>query len=246
MGLLESPSGHLTNLSTAPTVRHGDALVVPLFPSASDPHGRQGVLRIINQSDERGDVYIKAYDDSEWDYRSLSLTIEANAAVHLNSDDLELGNADKGLRGRTGAASAGDWRLRITTDLDVEALAYVRHRDGFLTSMHDVAPAGTCRTSPRGPTAPTERPPERGHNEPRVRALETEPGIPIEGGAPSLQGTHRSEGTTNRRFAPSEPNRGIPNRGRGALAPGDNALAPGDNALAPGDNALAPGAKPDA
>ena len=142
MGLLESPSGHLTNLSTAPTVRHGDALVVPLFPSASDPHGRQGVLRIINQSDERGDVYIKAYDDSEWDYRSLSLTIEANAAVHLNSDDLELGNADKGLRGRTGAASAGDWRLRITTDLDVEALAYVRHSDGFLTSMHDVAPEG--------------------------------------------------------------------------------------------------------
>ena len=141
MGLMESPSGHLTNLSTAPSVRHGDALVVPLFLSASDPHGRQGFVRIINRSDEAGRVYIKARDDSGRDHSQMELRIGANAVVHLNSDDLEVGASAKGLKGSTGPASAGDWRLELTSGLDIEALAYVRHKDGFLTSMHDVAPS---------------------------------------------------------------------------------------------------------
>ena len=141
MSLMESPSGHLTNLSSAPSVRHGDALVVPLFLSASDPHGRQGFVRIINRSDEAGRVYIKARDDSGRDHAQLELRIDANAAVHLNSDDLEVGASAKGLKGSTGPASSGDWRLEMTSGLDIEALAYVRHGDGFLTSMHDVAPS---------------------------------------------------------------------------------------------------------
>ena len=140
MSLLESPSGHLTNLSTAPSVRHGDALVVPLFLSATDPHQRQGFVRVINRSDEAGRVYIKARDDSGRDHAQLELWIEANAVVHLNSDDIEVGNSGKRLKGSTGPASAGDWRLELTSGLDFEALAYVRHEDGFLTSMHDVAP----------------------------------------------------------------------------------------------------------
>ena len=141
MGLMESPSGHLTNLSTSPSVRHGDALVAPLFLSASDPHQRQGFVRIINRSDEAGRVHIKAHDDSGRDHAQLELWIEANAVVHLNSDDIELGAAAKGLKGSTGPASSGDWRLDLSSALDMEALAYARHEDGFLTSMHDVAPS---------------------------------------------------------------------------------------------------------
>ena len=141
MGLMESPSGHLTNLSTSPSVRHGDALVVPLFLSASDPHGRQGFVRVINRSDEAGRVYIKARDDSGRDHSQMELRIGANAVVHLNSDDLEVGASAKGLKGSAGPASSGDWRLELTSGLDIEALAYVRHGDGFLTSMHDVAPS---------------------------------------------------------------------------------------------------------
>ena len=141
MGLMESPSGHLTNLSSAPSARHGDALVVPLFLSASDPHGRQGFVRIINRSDEAGRVYIKARDDSGRDHAQMELRIGANAVVHLNSNDIEVGASAKGLKGSTGPASAGDWRLELTSGLDIEALAYVRHKDGFLTSMHDVAPS---------------------------------------------------------------------------------------------------------
>ena len=140
MSLLESPSGHLTNLSAAPSIRHGNALVAPLFLSATDPHQRQGFVRIINRSDKAGRVYIKAHDDSGRDHPQMELRIDANAAVHLNSDDLEVGNRHKGLRGSTGPASSGDWMLELTSGLDIEALAYVRHKDGFLTSMHDAAP----------------------------------------------------------------------------------------------------------
>ena len=54
-------------------------------------------------------------------------------------DDLEMGNPGKGLSGRTGAGQ-GDWHLELTSELDIEVLCYIRHRDGFLTSMHDLAP----------------------------------------------------------------------------------------------------------
>ena len=140
MSLMESPSGQLTNLSTAPAHRHGDALVVPLFLSAGDVRMRQGFVRVINRSEEAGTVSIQASDDSAWTYDPVTLSIGAGAAAHFNSDDLELGNAAKGLEGSTGPASAGNWWLALSSDLDIEALAYVRHADGFLTSMHDVAP----------------------------------------------------------------------------------------------------------
>ena len=140
MSLMTSPSGHLTNLSTAPAHRRDDALVVPLFLSAADPHDRQGFVRVVNRSDAAGTVAIRAYDDSAWTYDPVTLSIGAGEAVHFNSEDLEQGNASKGLTGSTGPGSAGDWRLNLTSDLDIEVLAYARHADGFLTSMHDVAP----------------------------------------------------------------------------------------------------------
>ena len=34
----------------------------------------------------------------------------------------------------------GDWRLDLSSELDIDVLAYIRTTDGFLTSMHDVAP----------------------------------------------------------------------------------------------------------
>ena len=59
--------------------------------------------------------------------------------MHFNSNDLEGGNTGKGLTGSTGAGE-GDWRLTLTSDLDVEVLSYIRTTDGFLTAMHDLAP----------------------------------------------------------------------------------------------------------
>ena len=45
----------------------------------------------------------------------------------------------KGLSGSAGGG-VGDWRLDISSDLELDVLSYVRHRDGLLTSTHDVVP----------------------------------------------------------------------------------------------------------
>ena len=139
MSLLSSPEGHLTNLSngTPAALRDDGARTVPLLPSAADPLGRQGFVRVINRSARRGTVRIEAFDDAGRAHEPLTLSLNANQVAHFNSDDLELGNARKGLSGSTGSGS-GDWRLTLSSDLDIEALSYVRTPGGFLTSMHDV------------------------------------------------------------------------------------------------------------
>ena len=138
MSLLESPGGHITNLSTVP-VADDDVHSVPLFPAASDELGRQGFARVINRGDTAAEVSIAAFDETDRGYDAITLTVGANEVVHFNSDDLELGNKNKGLAGSTGAGD-GDWRLKLTSEADIEVLSYVRTSDGFLTSMHDVVP----------------------------------------------------------------------------------------------------------
>ena len=136
MSLLESPGGHLANLSTVP-VAEGGVHFLPLFPAASDELGRQGFARVINRADSEAEVSISAFDETDRDYDTVTLSVGGNNTVHFNSDDLELGNEDKGLTGSTGAGE-GDWRLELTGGADIEVLSYVRTTDGFLTSMHDV------------------------------------------------------------------------------------------------------------
>ena len=141
MSLLSSPTGHLTNLSTVPPDAGEDGVhAVPLFPSATDALGRQGFVRVVNRSASAGAVTVVALDDSEADARRLTLSLDAGETVHFNSNDLELGNAAKGLTGSTGSG-VGNWRLELTSDLELDVLAYIRTVDGFLTSMHDVAPS---------------------------------------------------------------------------------------------------------
>ena len=141
--LMQSPTGHLTNLSTVPdnkTVR-GREMVhrVPLFLSASDPKQRQGFVRVINRSDEEASVRILAHDDSPVERDPITLTVAANSVVHFNSNDLEIGNDRKGLSAGVGAGT-GDWRLEFASESDLDVLTYIRTRDGFLTSVHDTVP----------------------------------------------------------------------------------------------------------
>ena len=141
MSLLQSPTGHLTNLSTTPE-HDADTHAVPMFPPDIDG-GPQGFVRVINRGDTAGEVVITAYDDDGGDYPTLTLDIEANQTLHFNSKDLEVGNEGKGLAG-TGQGE-GDWRLELASDLDIEVLAYVRTPDGFLTAMHDTTPSADTR-----------------------------------------------------------------------------------------------------
>lgn len=139
--LMESPTGHLTNLSTMPdnkeSVDGGTLHRVHLFPSASDPKKRQGFLRVINRG-AAGTVEIRAYDDTG-SRPPVTLNLDANETVHFNSNDLESGEPEKGLPDGVGSGR-GDWRLELTSSLDIDVLTYVRRtEDGFLTSMHDTA-----------------------------------------------------------------------------------------------------------
>ena len=139
VSLLASPEGHLTNLSAgAPSSQLDDRVhTVPLFPSASDALGRQGFVRVIDRSGQGARVRIRPYDDSGRSHELLTLEVGAGQAAHFNSDDLELGNAGKGLEGSTGSGEGG-WRLEFSSGRDIEVLAYVRTPGGFLTAMHNV------------------------------------------------------------------------------------------------------------
>ena len=127
--------------------------MLPLFLSAANADQpsdsgitQQGFLRVINHSDEAAEVYISGYDDAGEPSGPVTLTLEAKRTVHLNSGDVEGGNADKGLPEGLGAPSRGDWRLYLNGQQDIEPLAYIRTRpDGFLTSMSAVAPSGAMR-----------------------------------------------------------------------------------------------------
>ena len=118
---------------------------MPLFLSASNPV-RQGFARIVNRSDWAGEVRITGIDDAGARFGPVTLELGAGRTVHFNSEDLERGNPGKGLAQGLGIGQ-GDWRLEFDSDLDIEALAYVRTADGFVTTMHDVAPSFATEAS---------------------------------------------------------------------------------------------------
>ena len=123
MSLLESPTGHLTNLSSGPAPVADGTHTVPLFPAAGDPDGRQGFVRVVNRADRAGAVTIAAIDDAGEHHGNATLTLSAGATAPFNSNDLEQGNPDKGLTDGVGAGT-GDWRLALTADVALDAGSY--------------------------------------------------------------------------------------------------------------------------
>ena len=145
--LASSSSGAMSNLSSGPVaaVDGGDGATtvhaVGLFPSASDANV-EGVLRIVNRTDQFGRVDIEAIDDAGTSHGPVTLWISGLEGLVLTSGELEGGSTAKGLSVGTGAGS-GDWRLRLSTSLDLAVLSYVRPlgvQDGLLSAMHDVVP----------------------------------------------------------------------------------------------------------
>ena len=111
---------------------------IPGFTAAGGT--QQSFARIVNHSAKPGTVRIEGVDDLGQRYGPVTLAMEAGQTRHFNSDDLERGNEGKGLARGLGTG-IGNWRLALASDLRFEALAYMRTEDGFLTSIHDLAPA---------------------------------------------------------------------------------------------------------
>ena len=154
---------HIANFRTKLPPRHS----IPLVMSA-DNAAQQGFLRIINRSRRRGTVRIDAFDDNGHPFGPAYLSLEARETRHFNSTDLERGNPSKGLSNGVGNGS-GNWRLDLTTDLDIRTRAYVRTSDGFLTSIHEVAAEedeGSMRYR-----VPTFNPGKNANQESRLRLI---------------------------------------------------------------------------
>ena len=111
--------------------------LLPTVPGA-DAEGIQGFVRIMNYSDIAGEVEIHAIDDAGRPHGPVTLELDAFQKRHFNSDELERGAASKGLHGGVGDGT-GMWRLELETALNINALAYIRTSDGFVTSMHQLA-----------------------------------------------------------------------------------------------------------
>ena len=119
--------------------------VIPYFPVASDGF-LQGFARIVNHSDEAGTVVIHGIDDTGTRYGPITLALGARETRHFNSDDLVACIVTERASGSSGDVEAGSWRLLLATDLDIEALAYIRTEDGFVSKR---SPSGTCNASTR-------------------------------------------------------------------------------------------------
>ena len=107
------------------------------FPSTAESLIRRSVVRVINHSDESGEVSITAIDDSGLKKDAITLSIAANSSVQLSSTDLEMGNADKGLSEGVGSGE-GAWRLSMESDLVIEILSYIKVMGSLFTSMNDI------------------------------------------------------------------------------------------------------------
>ena len=120
---------------------HTVPLFVPADTLATGAAGQhEGFLRIINHSSKAGTVEILGVDDTGMEMGPVMLSMDATETVHVNSGDLERGNAGKGLPNGLGNGQ-GDWRLVLSSEeLDIEPLAYVRTKgDGLLIGMNDIA-----------------------------------------------------------------------------------------------------------
>lgn len=112
--------------------------IVPLLPSANDPSGLWGLVRLINHSPEVATVGVTAVDDTGERRGSFELELARWQTINFNSNDVAHGNMVKGIAGVGG--SGGSSYLELTPSRpDIEALAYIRTGGGPLASMHTYA-----------------------------------------------------------------------------------------------------------
>ena len=105
---------------------------IPFFAAAD--RTAPGFMRIVNRSNRGGTVTIVATDDRGDSYPPVTLNISAGEAKHFTAQDLERGNPDKGLQGHVGD-HVGNWRLTLTTSLDIVPLAFLRNPGGVVVPV---------------------------------------------------------------------------------------------------------------
>lgn len=139
--LLFDPLGKLTNLSSLAdgTQTLPGQRILWMVPPESNTQ-QQGFIRLINRENRASTVTLRGIDDAgQLSPDSASFVLAANASAQFNSPDLESGNTAKGLSGSLGHGT-GNWRLLVSTDLELWTMGLIRTPDGFLTTIHDLVP----------------------------------------------------------------------------------------------------------
>ena len=140
MSLIRTPDGFLTSVNDTVPKSGDDNLA--FFSNPASNVNQQTFLRIVNTSDVAGTVSISAVDDAGISSTTITFELAGMASKQLNAQDLELGNAGKGLTGSLGDG-VGKWRLNISSVLDLKVMSLIRTPDGFLTNLSGmVAEAG--------------------------------------------------------------------------------------------------------
>ena len=111
---------------------------LPFLPSAGC-----ALVRVVNRDASAGHVSIVAIDDAGQQFGPIQLAVRSLETVHVDVDDLQYGNAAKGLAQGVGLPTEGDWRLELASALDIRAAAYscsADATDGLLTTLHGRVP----------------------------------------------------------------------------------------------------------
>ncbi|MDP1698301.1 MAG: hypothetical protein Q8L45_11060 [Xanthomonadaceae bacterium] len=132
--LVRTPDGFVTNLSERAPKSSFLISEVPML-NPGDNTNQRSFLRLINRTNTAGSAIISGVDDAGRPALGGSIVVDiaANSAIELSAQDLELGNADSGQLGAFGKGS-GKWRLRIESDVEVDAQALLDTPNGFITN----------------------------------------------------------------------------------------------------------------
>ena len=133
MGLIRTPDGFLTSLNDVAPESSNTHFVYFVNPASNT--NQQTFLRFVNLSSADVAVTITGIDDAGVTAATdLSLALGANESKQLTAQDLEQGNAAKGLTGALGDGT-GKWRLNVFSSLALKVVSMIRTPSGFLTNL---------------------------------------------------------------------------------------------------------------
>ncbi len=102
---------------------------------------QQTFLRFINPNALSTDIEVYGIDDAGQRSKRppVSFTLDAQASIQINAQELEAGNPDKGLTSNL-CNGQGKWQLQIRSNNAIQVMSLIRTPDGFLTSVNDTVP----------------------------------------------------------------------------------------------------------
>ena len=133
--------GDRSSLAIAVCATDAGCVGFATFVNPGSNSTQQSFLRFVSKAATPTNITIQAFDDDGFAAPggTVEATLDPFASLQLTSQDLEQGNAAKGMSGSLGDGT-GKWQLEVRSNTDIEVMSMIRTPDGFLTSVSDVVP----------------------------------------------------------------------------------------------------------